>query len=303
MDRRRELKRLIVFLAFAFGITWVVFFAYIFSGNSWNAEGEITPMEQLVCLGMLGPAAAMLLTRYVTREGFAVTGDASMLLGISFRDKKWIYFVMAMFLPWIYYELGNGLLLLVNQGAFDIGNPSKLGISDAERGIVFMQPIAAIVSGTIVSFAAFGEEAGWRGYMMPKMVRLWGVKKAVLAGGIIWGMWHWPLTCIGHNFGRDYWGYPFTGLAAVCIMCITMGIILTYVTCRSGSVWPAVILHAVNNASPSIIQYYIDYDKMTGWRADAIGLFFTMMLPMIAVSLFMYRRLCKGLMPAGWQEK
>ena len=299
MVRKKELKRLIVYLAFAFGITWAVFFSYIISGNSWNAEGEITPMEQLVCLGMLGPAAAMLLTRYVTKEGFAVKGEASMLLGISLRDKKWIYFVMAMFLPWIYYELGNGLLLIVNQGAFDIGNPSKLGISDAERGIVFMQPIAAIVSGTIVSFAAFGEEAGWRGYMMPKMVRLWGVKKAVLAGGIIWGIWHWPLTCIGHNFGRDYWGYPFTGLAAVCIMCITMGIILTYVTCRSGSVWPAVILHAVNNASPSIIQYYIDYDKMTGWRADTIGLFFTMMLPMIVISLFMYRRLCKGLLPAG----
>ena len=303
MVRKKELKRLIVYLAFAFGITWAVFFSYIISGNSWNAEGEITPMEQLVCLGMLGPAAAMLLTRYVTKEGFAVKGEASMLLGISLRDKKWIYFVMAMFLPWIYYELGNGLLLIVNQGAFDISNPSKLGISDAERGIVFMQPIAAIASGTIVSFAAFGEEAGWRGYMMPKMVRLWGVKKAVLAGGIIWGMWHWPLTCIGHNFGRDYWGYPFTGLAAVCVMCITMGIILTYVTFRSGSVWPAVILHAVNNASPSIIQYYIDYDKMTGWRADTIGLFFTMMLPMIVISLFMYRRLCKGLMPAGWQEK
>lgn len=303
MDRKKESKRLLIFLALAFGITWVAFFAYILSGNSWNAESEITPMEQLVSLGMLGPAAAMLLTRYVTKEGFAVTGEDSMMLGIRLRDKKWIYFVIAMLLPWIYYELGNGLLLLVNQGAFDIGNPSRLGISDAEQGIVFMQPLAAIVSGTIVSFAAFGEEAGWRGYMMPKMVRLWGMKKAVLIGGIIWGMWHWPLTCIGHNFGRDYWGYPFTGLAAVCVMCITMGIILTFVTCRSGSVWPAVILHAVNNASPSIIQYYINYDKMTGWRADAIGLFFTMMLPMIIVSLFMYRRLCKGLLPVGWQEK
>ena len=303
MDRRKELKRLIIFLAFAFGITWTAFFAYILSGNSWNAEGAITPMEQLVCLGMLGPAGAMLLTRYVTKEGFTVTGDSSMLLGISLRDKKWIYFVMAMLLPWIYYELGNGLLLLVNQGAFDLGNPSKLGLSYEERGIVFMQPIAAIVSGTIVSFAALGEEAGWRGYMMPRMIRLWGVKKAVLAGGIIWGIWHWPLTCIGHNFGRDYWGYPFTGLTAVCVMCITMGIILTYMTYRSGSVWPAVILHAVNNASPSIIQYYIDYDKMTGWRADAIGLFFTMMFPMIVISLFMYRRLCKGLLPVDWQEK
>lgn len=136
--------------------------------------------------------------------------------------------------------------------------------------------------------------------MMPKMVRLWGMKRAVFVGGIIWGMWHWPLTCIGHNFGRDYWGYPFTGLVAICVMCIFMGMILTFVTCRSGSIWPAVILHAVNNASPSIIQYYIDYEKMTGWRADTIGIFFTIMLPMIVVSLCMYRGLKKSV---GWREK
>ncbi|MDE6313499.1 MAG: CPBP family intramembrane metalloprotease [Lachnospiraceae bacterium] len=295
MDKKLETKRLWVYLAFAFGLTWIIFFAYIFSGNTWAANGEISGMEQFVSLGMLCPALSVLLARYVTKEGFAVTGEGSMLLGISFKDKKWIYFVIAMLLPWILFELGNGLTLLLSPGAFDADYPAFLGIADHEQAIICMQPIAMMITSSLVSFCAFGEEAGWRGYMMPKMVKLWGLKKAVLIGGIIWGIWHWPLTCIGHNFGRDYWGYPFTGFAAMCVMCISSGMILTFVTYKSGSIWPAAILHAINNSSPSILQYYINKEKMTGWRADSIGSFFIFLLPELIIAACLYARLRREL--------
>lgn len=295
MDKKLETKRLLVYLAFAFGLTWIIFFAYILSGNTWAADGEISGMEQFVSLGMLCPALAVLLTRYVTKEGFAVTGKDSMLLGISFKDKKWIYFVIAMLLPWIYYELGNGLTLLFSPGAFDADYPALLGIADNEQAIIYLQPITMMISGSLASFCAFGEEAGWRGYMMPKMVKLWGVKKAVFIGGIIWGIWHWPLTYVGHNFGRNYWGYPFTGFAAMCVMCIFLGIILTFVTYKSGSIWPATILHAINNSSPSILQYYINSEKITGWRADSIGSFLIFWFPAIIISVCMYAMLRKEL--------
>ena len=151
-----------------------------------------------------------------------------------------------------------------------------------------------IIAGTIASFAALGEEAGWRGYMMPKMIKLWGVKKAVLFGGIIWGIWHWPLTYVGHNFGRDYFGYPFTGFAAMCIMCVFMGIILTFVTYKSGSIWPAAFLHAVNNSSPSILQYFTNGDKITGWKADSVASFLILLVPMMVIAVFMFVKLLKS---------
>lgn len=113
---------------------------------------------------------------------------------------------------------GNALTLLISPNVFDLHNPELLGIADKERAIVYIQPIAAIVSGAAASFAALGEEAGWRGYMMPKMIKLWGVRKAVVIGGILWGIWHWPLTCVGHNFGVKYFGYPFTGLAVMVLI-------------------------------------------------------------------------------------
>ena len=294
MDRKSVTKRLLIYLAFAFGPAWIIFFAYILAGNIWAADGEISGMEQFVSLGMLCPALAMLLTRYITGEGFAVSGKDSMLLGISFKDKKWIYFVIALFLPWIHIELGNALTLLISPNAFDPHNSELLELTYNERAIVYMQPIAAIVSGVTVSFAALGEEAGWRGYMMPKMIKLWGVGKAVVIGGIIWGIWHWPLTYVGHNFGMEYFGYPFTGFAAMCVMCIFMGIILTFVTYKSGSIWPATFLHAINNTSPSILQYFINHDKVTGWRLDSVVSFLVSMLPMMAVAVFIWIKWSKA---------
>lgn len=290
MDRQLERRRLFIYLVLAFGLTWIIFFAYIFSGNVWAAEGEISGMDQLVSLGMLCPALAMLLTRYVTREGFAVTGEDSMLLGIRFQDRKWVYFVAAAFLPWIYLELGNIFTLLVSMGAFDIHNPEKLGLTSDERALVYIQPIVMIVSGVTVSFAAFGEEAGWRGYMMPKMIRLWGARRAVIIGGIIWGIWHWPLTFVGHNFGTDYRGYPFTGFAGMCIMCVFMGMLLTGVMYQSESIWPAGILYAVNNASPSVLTYFINTDKGTGWRADSVALFLIHSVTMMLITVFAFMK-------------
>lgn len=282
-----ETKRLFVYLAFAFGFTWIIFFAYIFSGNIWMADGTLSGMDQFVCLAMLFPALAALLTRYVTKEGFAVTGRDSLLLGISFRDGKWIYFVLAMILPWVYFELGYAFILLLSPKAFDASYPTILEITEQERPIIYIQPLAMMISGVIGSFAAFGEEAGWRGYMMPKMIKLWGVKKAVIIGGILWGIWHWPLTYVGHNFGRDYFGYPFTGFAAMCVMCVFMGMILTFLTYKSGSIWPAAFLHAVNNSSPSILQYFINPDKITGWKADSVVSFLVMLVPMMIIAVFL----------------
>lgn len=59
MDRKLEIKRLWIYLALAFGITWIIFFAYILSGNVWAADGEVSGMDQLVSLGMFCPALAM----------------------------------------------------------------------------------------------------------------------------------------------------------------------------------------------------------------------------------------------------
>ena len=82
--------------------------------------------------------------------------------------------------------------------------------------------------------------------------------------GIIWGLWHAPLTVMGHNYGVGYQGYPVTGILAMCVFCTVIGIILSYVTIKTGSCIPAVIGHAVlNGLSGAGIAYSNVIDRIT----------------------------------------
>ena len=215
MNKKLELKRLLIYLAFSFGLAYAWFFITNMKFETWQEMSSAK--ESFIALGMLAPLLAHILTRLVTKEGFKLYGKDSMMFGISFKEKKWIFFVLAILLPWVYIELGNVLTILFFRELYDPEYYLKLEI---DKRILYIYPLAAIISGVFSSFAAFGEEAGWRGYMMPKLLKLFGAEGegkgafrgkilAVIIGGIIWGLWHAPLTCTGHNFGTDYPGFSF----------------------------------------------------------------------------------------------
>ena len=255
-DKKKDLKSLLIYLALSFGLAWIWFLIFIRPGETWDSMGGY--MQSFVALGMLFPFIANMLTREITKEGYSLKGDNPLMLGINLKDRKFILYIMAILLPWFYTELRIGLELLLVPGLYDPGYYMELEVENRE---LIIYPVAAMVSGTFFSFAAFGEEAGWRGYMMPKLMKLMSKGKAVLVGGIIWGLWHAPLTCIGHNFGTDYPGFPYVGILKMCILCTLMGMILTFVTVKSGSVWPAAIMHGVHNAGPSILAGFANYDN------------------------------------------
>lgn len=278
MVKKLELKRLCIYIAVTFTISWIPVIIMNQFGLSW--DGERVEFEQLAALCMLSPAIGHIITRWITKEGYAVTGEDSMKLGISFKDRRWIYFLFAMLVPWLYMEIANGLLLLIYPSAYDVDYIVAAGVDSRLR---YLLPAVAIFNGTVVSFAAFGEEFGWRGYMIPKMIKLWGLPKAIIFGGIIWGVWHAPLTVKGHNFGTDYPGFPYVGIALMCIMCIFIGMMFTYITIKSGSIWPAAIMHAVNNAQPSILASFINADKLEELKPNIVVNWGIRILPIIVI--------------------
>ena len=63
---------------------------------------------------------------------------------------------------------------------------------------------AVTLAPVINMFAALGEEAGWRGYMMPHLKKQLGLLNGRLLGGVIWGVWHWPLMLlVGYEYGTN----------------------------------------------------------------------------------------------------
>ena len=275
-----EKKRLLIYLGLAFGMAWLVFFVFILTGHTWS--GSTPEMMSLVSLGMLAPAAAHIITRKITGEGFRLSGKDSMMLGIDLKGKKWVLFLVAVILPVIYATLGDVIIWL--------SCPEAFGITDVRPFVAITYPLLAVVSGVVLSFAALGEELGWRGYMMPKLIELIGMPKAIITGGIIWGLWHAPITCVGHNYGMDYPGFPYVGIILMCLMCMALGTVLTYVTIKTGSIWPAAFMHAINNSSPSVMVVFMNHDVKIPIWIHALSNIPLILLAILCFSLMMKKK-------------
>jgi membrane protease YdiL (CAAX protease family) len=83
---------------------------------------------------------------------------------------------------------------LIGAIAYDAAWATGLvGLRVIPLGIWAVLIIAMLSLNVVVST---GEELGWRGYMLDRMVEA-GVPRPILASSVIWGVWHVPLFLWG----------------------------------------------------------------------------------------------------------
>ncbi|WP_102192410.1 CPBP family intramembrane glutamic endopeptidase [Microbacterium aurantiacum] len=119
-------------------------------------------------------------------------------------------------------------------------------------GVIVVAQLASIpLAALFNSLFAFGEEIGWRGWLVPALRPL-GTWPALILSGIIWGVWHSPVILLGYNFGRT----DISGVLFMIAGCVAWGVLLGWLRLRSASVWPAVIAHGSLNASGGMIVIF-----------------------------------------------
>ena len=256
MDEKLNKKRLFIFLAFAFGLAWLISLVIALKGGL--AESpllipslNLTLAAALLAGGvMMAPALANLLTRALTREG-----RADLWLKPARLQSPWRFWLLAWVLPAVGTILGAALYFALFPSAFDRGLETLRGLLSAAAPDQNVSPWAYLLVNTLQALLlapilnalfCFGEEFGWRAYLLPKLLPL-GTRKAVLVSGVIWGLWHAPVIAMGHNYGLDYPGFPWLGILMMIWFCVTLGTILSWLTLKEGSVWPAVIGHGAIN--------------------------------------------------------
>lgn len=288
-NKSLEIKRIIIFCVIA--VIPVIIIAAVTSDgfeNAYFANQEENPILYAIAgMGMLAPAIAVLLTRIITKEGFADN-----YLGINFNGNA-KYYIASVVIPLLNNTVGVLCIWLfyMNSSFSETFTTERLG--EAVPTILF-----TVSYSIIIGLPFFGEEWGWRGYLMPKLLKLMSKPAAIIVGGIVWGLWHAPLTVIGHNFGVDYPMFPWLGIGTMCIFCIFVNAVMTYITERTKSIYPACILHGINNNVNHMLlmSLFMSEKVVAEQTADiksAIEFFPAMSIGIIIVAVFCMIQFCR----------
>lgn len=204
----------------------------------------------LVLALMWTPTAASLVARLLLREGFT---DVSFRLGGA-RGAKAIG--VAVIFPAALGLIAYGAAWA--SGLVDFRpEPIRLIASYVPGGtspvLVFVANlvIAASVITLFSARTAAGEEIGWRGYMLTRLIDA-GVPCPVLVSGVIWGLWHVPLILGGVYLAGTP---PAISALLFMIMATAFSFVFARLRLATGSVWPAIALHSAWNA---VIQEAFD---------------------------------------------
>ncbi|MBN1265637.1 MAG: CPBP family intramembrane metalloprotease [Anaerolineales bacterium] len=233
MMHSRSWKKIIVFLGFTFGLSSIFYYFILRSG-----------MIQTYTLGLMwSPGLAALLTQLIFTRS---------IRNLGWKFGKGRYLLLAYLLPIIYGIVVYGIVWLSGIGPLDI---QTFATQAAEQWGREMQNPAtfSLVFGLILatvgvftsSFAALGEEIGWRGFLVPELTRATSFTTASLVSGVIWTVWHAPIILLAdyNNPG----GSRIFGLICFAFLVIGSSFVYAWLRLKSGSLWPAVLLHASHN--------------------------------------------------------
>jgi len=251
-----EKKRIAIYLGWVYGLG-LMLTAAIWAATS---RAHLDLQGVLVVAGivfMWFPACAAIATKRMTHDS-----EVKLIEYAKPRFKgNTKYYLFACFVPGVLIMAGVIAYFLVFPRNLDLSMPfitqslATAGKVAAIPTVTIPMALLACVALVIVApfvlinhVFAFGEEIGWRGYILPKMVTEWGLVKGIVANGVLWGFGHFPLLLFGFNYNAHS---PATRIGALLMMgafACSLGIFLSYLTVKTKSVLPASIAHGAGNA-------------------------------------------------------
>lgn len=271
----RDLRSIAIFLAIAFPLAWLVALPL------WVGDGLASPWLPVVAVAMMTtPSIAALVVVFLVDRphrrartlGLWPLTPVRRLLG---------YAALGVFVPigLVLVALPIGAALgvypadVVTFSAFQQLLDQQEAAAGAEipisaGALIALQLVALPLASLINLVPALGEELGWRGWLLPKLMPL-GTIPALLVSGVIWGLWHAPLILLGYNYpDAPRW----LGLTAMIIMCTLIGAVFGWLRLRSGSVWPAALAHAAfNGAAGTYLLFARVGERIDTTQATVLG--------------------------------
>ena len=261
MDKKKVIK----YVAITYAVAWALqIVGSVYFINNQTMTGKLV-FQGCLSVCMFAPLLAALLVK----ADFKGMGWKPKFKG----NIGWLFFsAYALIIP---TALGAALFFGIFPSLFD-GSGLMLIAQAEEQGVNLMEMLeqtgmdmktyiivqlvpSVLIAPFINIITAIGEEAGWRGFLYPELNKGMSRVKTWIVGGIIWGAFHFPAMLIaGFQYGTDYLGAPWLGLAAFTLMCIFMGMLEEIVYDRTKCIWFAALFHGSFNAMATIPQLFMN---------------------------------------------
>jgi membrane protease YdiL (CAAX protease family) len=272
-ETKQSYQPLFVFLGLVVVLASFSYVLIFTAGNDDDRTGGFALLQ-------FSPAISALVTKLLYQRN---------LRGLGWGWGKTRYQVAAVLLPLALGLVGFGLVWLTVGGFYD-GSfitelqsemTATLGFDVASPYIAML--VLVLVSGTVglllPGIFAFGEELGWRGFLVPELYRHASFTKTALISGLIWSVYHYPLV-IGLEADE-------LGVNAVYLLItataggIGLSTIMAWLRLKSGSVWTAVFFHAaLNSYNQGFFENLTETtSKLTNYLSGEFGL----MMSLVAV--------------------
>ncbi|MFZ2102683.1 MAG: CPBP family intramembrane glutamic endopeptidase, partial [Oricola sp.] len=189
--------------------------------------------EAVLLLTMFTPLVAVAAVKlFVTRDAWSLAGWKE----LGLHRPGFRLWPAAVLLPFAVLLPGYLIVWATGLGQFS-GFLAPEAITQAAVKFVVSLLIGAMLG-------ALGEETGWRGFLLPRLLHL-GPMRASLIVGFLHGVWHLPLILLTpfYHAGGDWWIAVPLFLAALTLG----GAVYGWLRLASASIWPAALAHRALN--------------------------------------------------------
>lgn len=218
-----------LFLAITFGITWsIAVMALGFSAWFEAHFGPLTSSSPFFYVAVWAPNIAALVLTGVRGGGAALKDLFSRLF--RWRVDAWVWIAALAFYPALMF-----VVQLIGRMAF--GQP--LATADT-----WLLVAVGVFNVPALLLGPLGEELGWRGYLLPRVLQRMRPATAAVVVGSIWMLWHLPAFFAS--------GLPQSGMAlpVFVIAGIALSVFVTwlFVNAKQSILLAGIVPHAIVNA-------------------------------------------------------
>ena len=228
-------KPLLMYFVFSYVFFWLFLALFVVALNVFHLKLETIPswlMPLVTILGSWMPTVASVL----------VTGILEGRGGIVRLFRKFIQFKIAV--RWYLAALIPFGLVFTAAGIYQLVGDSSSGGTSLSLTFWIGLIVVNLLAGPT------GEEAGWRGFALPRLLERYTPLKAGIILGIVWDFWHLPLWITS--------GYTSINLLLYCLFfsigIVSLSVLMTWIFCKTAkSLVPMVIVHFSFNTGLNLI--------------------------------------------------